>query len=63
MRPSGPGPDGLRAAFAAFNNHDCSETASQVTPQGRRRHAKASGGKVAGFELMTDGIEFFVFDE
>ena len=31
---------------------------SQVTPQRRHKHANASGGKV-GFELATDGIQFY----
>ena len=43
----------------SLNNHDCSGTASQATPQGRPR-ANATGGKV-GFELATYCIHFFVF--
>ena len=50
---------------SSFKYHDCSGTASQVTPQGRRQHASASGVKV-GFELTIDGIQchplqFYVF--
>ena len=44
----------------SFHNHDCSGTASQVTPQVRFQRANASGGKV-GPELATDGIQFYVF--
>ena len=47
-------------ARRSFDNHDCLGTASQVTQQGRHQHANASGGK-EGFELATDGIQFYVF--
>ena len=50
-----------KAGFrCSFNHHDCSGTASQVTPQGRHQHVNASSGKV-GFELATDGIQLYVF--
>ena len=36
----------LKAGFRrSFNDHDCSGTASQITPQGRHQHANATGGK------------------
>ena len=44
---------------SSFNNHNCSGTASQVTPQGCQQHANATCVKV-GFELSTDGIQFYV---
>ena len=44
---------------SSFIYPDCSGTASQATPQGRRRE-NATAGKV-GFELATDGIQFYVF--
>ena len=54
----------LKAGFRrSFNDHDCSGTASQITPQGRHQHANASGGKVE-IELATvsptDSIQFYV---
>ena len=42
-----------------FNNHHCSETASQAIPQGSS-HANATGGKV-GFKMATKGIQFHLF--
>ena len=51
----------LKAGFrSSFDKHNCSGTASQVTAQQRQQHANASGSKV-GFELATDGIQFYVF--
>ena len=43
-----------------FNNHDCLGIASQVTTQEHHQRANASGSK-AGFELVTEGIQFYVF--
>ena len=48
----------FKAGFRrSFDGHECSGTASQVTPQGRHQHVNAW----VGFELATDGIQFYVF--
>ena len=49
-----------RRGFAAALVPHLLGTASQATPQGRRQHANASGGK-AGLEPATGGIQSYVF--
>ena len=46
-------PAGFLRSFESFDSQDCSGTVSQVTPQGRHKHANKSGGKVGFIDITV----------